>query len=146
MKRTIIISVLAFIAGLYSFKTFAQANTSRNDSIATAVRLKGLQSRKDKLEKEIMVEEGKRNSQIAGVSPETLETMNNRQDSICLALRSELVDVILEIKELSPDVATPQLLLQFNKLVNKKDEKLIEVEEDSRSTATSAQAESAEIG
>lgn len=119
----------------------SQTNTTRNDSIATAVRLNGLQSKKDKLEKEIKVEDGKRNSQISGVSPETLETMNNRQDSICLALRSELVDVILEIKELSPDVAIPQLLQQCNNLVNKKEGNSAKKEkENSTSTTTSKPA------
>lgn len=114
-----------------------QTNVTRNDSIATAVLLNGLQSKKDKLEKEIKVEDGKRNSQIAGVSPETLEIMNNRQDSICLALRSELVDIILEIKELSPDVATPQLLQQYNNLVNKKDENPAKKEENNQPATTS---------
>lgn len=128
------------ITGFSFFAMSPQTSTSRNDSIATAVRLNGLQSKKDKLEKKIKVEDGKRNSQITGVSPETLEEMNNRQDSICLALRSELVDVILEIKELSPDVATPQLLQQYNNLVNKKDENPAKKEENSQSTTTSTPA------
>lgn len=133
MKRTIIINIITFIVGFYTFETFAQANIFHNDSIATAMKLKSLQSRKDKLEKEIKVEDGKRNSQITGVSPETLETMNNRQDSICLALRSELVDVILEIKELSsPEVATIQLLQQYNNLVNKKEKNPAKKEENTQ--------------
>lgn len=140
MKHIIISSVVAIVAGFLSVDMSAQTNTSSNDSIATAVRLNGLQSRKDKLEKEIKTEDSKRNSQIAGVSPETLEAMNNRQDSICLALRSELVDVILEIKELSPDVATPQLLQQYNNLINKKDENPSKKEEDPQSTTTSTPA------
>lgn len=132
------------IAGSSSFAMSPQTNTARNDSIATAVRLNGLQSKKNKLEKEIKVEDGKRNSQIAGVSPETLEIMNNRQDSICLALRSELVDVILEIKELYPDVTTPQLLQQYNNLVNRKDENPAKKEENGQSTTTSKPAKKSE--
>lgn len=137
MKRIIIPIAILAIAGSSSFAMSPQTNVTRNDSIATAVLLNGLQSKKDKLEKEIKVEDGKRNSQIAGVSPETLEIMNNRQDSICLALRSELVDIILEIKELSPDVATPQLLQQYNNLVNKKDENPAKKEENNQPATTS---------
>lgn len=132
------------IAVVSSFAVSPQTNTTRNDSIATAVRLNGLQSKKDKLEKEIKVEDGKRNSQIAGVSPERLETMNNRQDSICLALRSELVDVILEIKELSPDAATPQLLRQYYNLVNKKDGDPAKKEENDQPATTSNPAKKSE--
>lgn len=122
MKRIIMIAAVAVAAGVFSTGLAAQTNVSRNDSIASALKLNGLHAKKDKLEKLIKTEDAKRNSQIAGVSPESLEAMNNRQDSICLALRSELLDVILEIKELSPDVATPQLIQQYNNLLNKKDE------------------------
>lgn len=131
MKRIITLCIATFIAGFISIDVAAQTNTSRSDSIAVAVRLKSLLSKKDIIEKEIKNEDAKRNSQISGVSPETLEMMNNRQDSICLALRSELVDVTLEIKELSPGVVSPQLLQQYNNLVNKKDENPAKKEENS---------------
>lgn len=136
MKRIILPIAIMAIAEFSSFAMSPQTSTSRNDSIATAVKLNGLQSKKDKLENEIKIADGKRNSQIAGVSPETLEAMNNRQDSICLALRSELVDVILEIKELSPDVATPQLLQQYNNLLNKKNENPAKKEGNAQSATT----------
>lgn len=135
---------MAIVAGFLSVDMSAQSNISPNDSIATAVRLNSLQSRKTQLEKEIKTEDSKRNSQISGVSPETLELLNNRQDSICLALRSELVDVILEIKELSPDVATPQLLMQYNNLINKKDEHPAKKEENAQSRTTSTPAKKSE--
>ena len=44
-------------------------------------------------------QDSKRNAVYNGVSPETQERMNDRQDSLCLDLRSQLVDVQLEIKE-----------------------------------------------
>ena len=44
-------------------------------------------------------EHAERNAVYNGVSPETQERMNDRQDSLCLDLRSQLVDVQLEIKE-----------------------------------------------
>lgn len=144
MKRIIIPIAIMAIAGASSFAMSPQTNTTRSDSIATAVKLNSLQSKKEKLEKEIKVEDGKRNSQIAGVSPETLEIMNNRQDSICLALRSELVDVIIEIKELSPDVATPQLLQQYNNLVNKNEEIPAKKEENTQPATTSNPAKKSE--
>lgn len=52
------------------------------------------------------------------MTPETLEEMNDRQDSVCLALRSELVDVILEIKENSVDIPSSVLIQQYNGLLN----------------------------
>lgn len=95
-----------------------KVTASRTDSLARATRIHNLKLRKESLEKDIRTEDQKRNRQIAGVSPETIEEMNNRQDSICLALRSELVDVVLEIKELSPTVQTPVLVNQVNNMLN----------------------------
>ncbi len=100
---------------------FSAQTTAANDSIASAVRLKTLHNKKDSLQKEIKLQDSKRNRQISGVSAETMEEMNNRQDSLCLALRSELTDVMLEIKELSPGVASPQLINQMNNLINRTD-------------------------
>lgn len=97
----------------------AQDTAQANDSIATALRLNNLQTQKNKLLKDIKAEDAKRNRQILGVNPETLEEINEQQDSVCLALRSELVSVILEIKELSPEVAISALLQQYNSLVKK---------------------------
>lgn len=119
MRNKILLCVIVFIAALSCNDALALSPATRNDSIATTLRLNGLQSRRDKLQNEIQAADAKRNKQITGVSPETLEAMNDRQDSICLALRSELVDVILEIKELSPEVTSPVLLQQYNNLVGK---------------------------
>ncbi|MCH5311614.1 MAG: hypothetical protein J1E57_06625 [Prevotella sp.] len=122
MNRTLLIALITGVAVFYSSEAFAQTTVSKNDSITTAIRLNGLQTRKEKLQKEIKLQDEKRNSQITGVSPETIEEMNNRQDSICLALRSELVDVILEIKKISQDVSSTQLLQQYHNLLNKKEQ------------------------
>ena len=117
MKKLIL--SLAVVAMSLSMTQINSAQTTsqsvvRNDSIATALRLNTLQNKKEVLQKEIKNQDSKRNRQIAGVSAETLEEMNNKQDSLCLALRSDLVDVILEIKELSPNVASPNLINQYN--------------------------------
>ena len=124
MKKLILsLAVVAMslsVAQVNSAQSPAQ-HTAKNDPIATALRLNTLQNKKESLQKEIKAQDSKRNKQISGVSAETLEEMNNKQDSLCLALRSELVDMILEIKEISPSVASPQLINQFNNLVNRPD-------------------------
>ena len=120
MKRhTIGYVLLLVMAAFTGSDLFAQNTPSRNDSIAATLRLHGLKARREKLQQEIKVQDAKRNKQVAGVAPETLEEMNDRQDSVCLALRSQLMEVILEIKEVSPEVASPALLQQYNQLINK---------------------------
>ena len=94
---------------------------NRNDSIAKAVRLKSLQGRRNELQREIKIQDTKRNKQMIGVSPKAQEEINDRQDSICLALRSELADVILEIKEISPVTVPNQLINQYNNMVHHQD-------------------------
>lgn len=120
MKR--IILSLAVVAMSLSMAQGISAHTAaKNDSIATVLKLNTLQNKKESLQKEIKVQDARRNKQISGVSAETLDEMNNKQDSLCLALRSELVDVILAIKELSPEVTSPQLIDQYNNLVHRQD-------------------------
>lgn len=120
MKRhTIGYVLLLVMAAFTGSDLFAQNTPSRNDSIAATLRLHGLKARREKLQQEIKVQDAKRNKQVAGVAPETLEEMNDRQDSVCQSLRSQLLEVILEIKEVSPEVASPALLQQYNQLINK---------------------------
>lgn len=120
MKKIILLGVLSAMSLSMSQEIHSQA-TERNDSIATAIRLNSLQNKRESLQREIKAQDAKRDKQIVGVSAATLEEMNDRQDSLCLSLRSELVDVILEIKELSPTVDSPQLINHLNNLVNRKD-------------------------
>lgn len=101
-------------------KIFAQTSI-RNDSIVTSVKLKSLQDKRNELQREIKTQDAKRNRQVIGVSPKTQEEMNDHQDSICLALRSELTDIILEIKEISPVTVPNQLINQFNNMVHRQD-------------------------
>lgn len=121
MKRNIILFGIIAIFMSMAHEVSALSPEEKNDSLTTVLKLNSLQSKKESLQKEIKLQDAKRNQQIAGVSAETMENINNRQDSLCLALRSELVDVILEIKELSPRVTSPQLLNQFNEMVNRPD-------------------------
>lgn len=118
MKRKILLYTTIAIASLVGNDAFAQSTHVRNDSIAANLKLNGLRSKRDKLQKEIKIQDAKRNIQTNGVAPETLEEMNDIQDSVCLALRSELVDVILEIKENSVDIPSSVLIQQYNDLLN----------------------------
>ena len=78
-----------------------------NDSIQRAgdgavqgLKMKALLNKERVLKEKIKEEDGKRNAVYNEVSPETREALNDRQDSICLDLRSQLVDVQLEILEM----------------------------------------------
>ncbi len=120
MKK-LILSFAVVLMSLSIAQEILAQTTAENDSIKTALRLKTLQNKKESLQKEIKLQDSKRNKQISGVSAETMEEMNNKQDSVCLALRSELTEVLLEIKELSPSVTSPQLINQMNNLINRTD-------------------------
>ncbi len=120
MKRIIMAIAVILMAGLLETDLSAQNNSARNDSIANTLKLNSLKKQKERLQKEISTQDAKRNRNIPGVVRETMELMNERQDSLCLALRSKLVDVALEIKELSPSLASPTLINQFNNLMNGK--------------------------
>lgn len=70
-----------------------------NDTINVA-KLKALTVKEATLKKMIQEQDKKRNATYNGVSAETIEMLNDRQDSICLDLRSQLVGVQLQIGEL----------------------------------------------
>lgn len=104
------------IGGLAFSQTVLAQNQSRQDSTMVAIRLHGLKKQKADLQKKIEIEDGKRNQSIEGVSAEAMEKINLTQDSICLELRSRLVDIELEIAELTPDRLPTQLIQQYNRL------------------------------
>lgn len=89
---------------------------TRKDSIVNAIRLQTLKQHQMDLKKKIETEDKKRNRAMEGVSAESLEQMNLVQDSICLELRSELVSVELQMKELAPNAIPVQLIRQYNNL------------------------------
>lgn len=106
--------IISLLCVLITFPAVAQ--TAMSDTTINAVRVKELTLRKCSIEKQIKIEDSKRNQIINGVSVETQETLNDQQDSICLALRSQLVSVELELKELIPDRTVEAIVNQFNKL------------------------------
>lgn len=77
----------------------ANAQNAKPNSTVNAIKIKSLKAQKESLQKQIAVEDKKRNIVIEGVSAETLEKKNEQQDSICLELRSALVSVELELRE-----------------------------------------------
>ncbi len=91
----IILCGLLFTASLYA------QNHEDKQSVVNAVKMKELDIKRAALIKQIAIEDKNRNKQEYGVSPERMEIINTKQDSICLELRSKLVAIELEIKELS---------------------------------------------
>lgn len=97
MKSMKIISAAVMSSLLLSVSVGVSADD--RESIIAAIKVKELTLRKEVLEKQIASEDSKRNQTIAGVSLQTQELLNDRQDSVCLALRSQLVSLELELKE-----------------------------------------------
>lgn len=93
-----------------SLTATAQTKMSPNDSIMNRVRIKELSEKRTQLKKRISIEDAKRNQVVNGITPEVQETLNDKQDSICLDLRSRLVAVELELKELMPNKAIDYIL------------------------------------
>ena len=114
MNRLIIMALIGMTSSLSCATAYAQDNAGKRDSIATAIRMQALKEQRAQLAKRIAAEDKKRNRIIEGVSAANLEQLNDRQDSICLALRSQLVDAELEIKELSPAKVPAQVIQQYN--------------------------------
>ena len=119
MKQTLFntILLLQFIMLALQVNAQNQQTTAQADSAAITIKLEALNDRQKVLQDSIKNEDRKRNATINGVSPETMEQINDRQDSICLSLRSKLITVELEINELTPNKAQDQILQQYNTLL-----------------------------
>lgn len=116
MNKKYLIFLLVIAASCFALPQTISAQ-NRADSTLVALRLNELKTRKADIQKRIEIEDRKRNQSIEGVSAETMEKMNLTQDSICLELRSQLVEVELEMAELTPNNPLPtQFLEQFNRL------------------------------
>lgn len=116
MKKRIIFAALAAMIGGSSLLI---AQTPDPQVPSADIKKAALEKKKDQLQREIKEEDAKRNQIVPGVRPEVLEQINDSQDSLCLSLRSQLVDVELELKENTPPpVAAPDLINNYNKLKN----------------------------
>lgn len=105
MRRLIIFTLLLIMFGIG--QSMAQTKV---DTIKIKVKIKELQQTVLALKKKIELEDRKRNQTIDGVSGISMEKINVRQDSICLDLRSQLVDVQLQIKELEFAIKPTKIL------------------------------------
>lgn len=124
MIRRYVLMVLFFCGGVGLINAAPQRIEQKDDSTMIALKIKNLNARKVSLKKQIETEDKKRNRVIAGVDPESLERINDRQDSLCLALRSQLTEVQLELDELVPEKTIQQLIQQYNAISgNRKKEK-----------------------
>ena len=83
--------------------TFHPQNVRSNNDTIQAVRLKVLSAQEKSLQKKILEQDKKRNATYNDVSTETMERLNDRQDSICLDLRSQLVTIQLEMAEIKKE-------------------------------------------
>ena len=106
--KTFSIILLAAAFAAAPAKAMAQKPAARPaaafsaDSTVNALKIKTLTERKERLKKAIEAEDKKRGQKREGVAPERNERLNDRQDSICLDLRSQLCDVNLQLRELAP--------------------------------------------
>ena len=118
----LLISTAALAQNSQSTVPAPDIQDARQDSTLIALKIKELNARKEALAKQIKTEDAKRNRAVHGVSPETQEILDDKQDSICLALRSQLVAVNLELKELVPDRTTSSIVNYFNDLMKPEEE------------------------
>lgn len=113
-KIIIVIVAAVMTAPLYAGQLSPAENA--NDSTLRAIKVQELTKRKAELKKLVEAADRKRNMSEQGVSPETQEMMNDRQDSICLELRSQLTAVELELEEVSPNKAVVSVVNRLNSL------------------------------
>lgn len=108
MKRYITTAVILALCAMSSIhaddKKKLVLTTSNNaaavDSVAHLKSLKTLEAKEQNLQKRLDEEMQKRNATFSGASAEVLEEMNDRQDSVCLAIKSQIVDVQLQIRDI----------------------------------------------
>ena len=108
---------LCFMCAFASVASASSAIDEENGtSIVRYARIEELNKRKAMLKQQIIAEDAKRNQSQSGVAPETMEQINERQDSICLDLRSQLVTVELELRELVSGGNVEEVMLQYSNL------------------------------
>ncbi len=117
MKNLRLYTLLCIMA-VICVSAYAQNDSQNKDDAVQAIKVKGLNARKANLQRQIKIEDQKRNQTLNGVTAETQEILNEKQDSICLELRSQLVSVELELKELVPDETASVIANQLNILQN----------------------------
>lgn len=94
LKIFMFLFALAFALPVYS------QSKEQGNATVLAVKIKELELKKAMIEEKIALEDKKRNQREYGITPERQEVLNDRQDSLCLELRSERVSIELELKEI----------------------------------------------
>lgn len=99
MSKTVKLFAISLIAIVSVSSLYAQ-NKLDNASKVKALKINELKVKRIALQKRIDSEDKKRNVEYE-LSASRKEELNKKQDSICLALRSQRVMIELEIEELS---------------------------------------------
>lgn len=120
MKHYIKILVVLFVSCLFTLDIQAGDIIEKEDTLANDLKIQLLLNKKKHLEQKIAAADKNRNIHKNNMSYETIELLNDRQDSICLTLRSKLVDVNLEIKEIIPTAEYARYVLMNSSILNKK--------------------------
>ncbi len=103
---------------LIATQVYAQNRSPLDQNSINAIKIEELTRKRAALIQQIEKEEAKRGREIADSTYIYMEMVNQRQDSICLELRSQLVAIELQIEEIKPPQANPveTILNQFNNL------------------------------
>ncbi len=117
MKRLLILSISLVITMGFNLK--AQKTNIDDEAMLRAIKIKELNLAKERLQKEIHTEDLKRNRVDDGFPHDVIEVLNDRQDSICLDLRSQLLSINLELRELSQDTMKKGIIDTFESLNQK---------------------------
>lgn len=115
----ILSTIIGIAFSMNGITASAQDCVEKSDSVATAIRVKALREQQAQLKKQIAIEDKKRNQRIEGISAANQELMNDRQDSICIDLRSQLIRTELELKEIRPNKVPAQVSQQYSSLIRK---------------------------
>ena len=95
MKKSAIILSL-----LISMSVGAFANdVMPDDNTAKMIKVNQLKKRLKEVNEKIKEEDKKRNQEFKDADPVSMERLNDEQDAKCLKLRSERVEIELELKE-----------------------------------------------
>jgi len=98
--------IFYFIVTLSFVSIASFGQNTKADTLKVQLKLKELSRTEEAIKVQIAREDKKRDAVIKDVTPERQEEINDKQDSICLALRSQLVDTQIRMEELKKSLAS----------------------------------------
>ncbi len=102
---------------LMGVEAFALNGSQLDQNTINAIKLEELTRKRAALVRQIEIEDAKRGREIADSTYLYVEMINDKQDSLCLELRSQLVTIDLEIEEIRPQRTPLDVIInQFNNL------------------------------